>query len=180
MLALELLRSTGMDLVSDETPLLTSDLRLMPFPLRIGLRPEVALPDVEERWIRTMRRRRFGVKRLVDLGFFRGRVNGGVPLSWLLVGKRRDGTVPHIRPISRLRAAEALAWSLVVGVGVAQMSEYMLRPEPRSLWNLSGIAFSRLRTACRVLRGLPCPRSFVLGADPRANMSVLAAFLAGA
>ncbi|MCX5796111.1 MAG: hypothetical protein NTY77_11500 [Elusimicrobia bacterium] len=127
--ALELLRATDLGLVSDDTPLIADDLRLMAFPLRLGFAPATELRDVPEKWLRSMRRLRYGIKRLVDLGFFRERVRGGVPVAWILIGERRPGAAPRIEPASRLRAAGALAVHLVVGSGIAQMSEYMLRAD---------------------------------------------------
>ena len=175
--ALELLRATDLGLVSDDTPLIADDLKLMAFPLRLGFAPATGLSDVPEKWLRSMRRLRYGVKRLVDLGFFRERVRGGVPVAWLLVGERRPGASPRIEPLSRLRAAGALVVHLVVGSGIAQMSEYMLRADLAGARILAGIAISRARTAIGILRQARLLR-FSLGDDPKANVAALAAFLA--
>ena len=175
--ALELLRATGLGLASDDTPLLTDDLRLAAFPLRLGFSPATDLSAVPERWLRSMRRLRYGTKRLVDLGFFRERVRGGLPVAWLLIGERPADAAPRLEPISRLRAARALAVHLVVGAGIAQMSEYMLRADLAGARALAGIAISRALTAWRLLRKVQ-PLRFVLGCDPKANVAALAAFLA--
>ena len=176
VLALELLRSTGLGLLSDDTPLLTRDMRLLAFPLRLGFRPTADLGGVPERWIRSMRRRHYGVKRLVDFGFFRERVKSDIPAAWLLVGERQDNAAPRIEPVSRVRAAGTLAAHLVVGAGIAQMSEYMLRPAPSELRPLLKIARSRLATALRLLRSTR-PHRFVLGPNPHANAAALRAFV---
>lgn len=176
VLALELLRSTSLGLLSDDTPLLAPDLQLRAFPLRLGFQSTADLGGVPEIWLRSMSRRHYGLKRLVDLGFFRARVRSGVPVTWLLIGERQNGASSRIGPVSRMRAAAALVKYLVIGVGIAQMSEYMLRPAPAELVKLLRIASLRLRTSCRMLLRVK-PRRFMLGDDPRANAAALAAFL---
>ena len=175
--ALELLRATDLGLASDDTPLLTHDLDLMPFPLRLGFFPSTDLSKVPERWLRSMRRLRYGPKRLVDLGYFRERVSGAAPVAWLLIGERPTGSAPRIEPLPLWRAAQALAVHLVVGVGIAQMSEYMLRPDLAGVRALTGIAVSRGLTALRLLRQVR-PLRFVLGPDPKANVALLTDVLA--
>jgi hypothetical protein len=174
VLALELLRGGRLGLLSDDTPLVTRDLRLLAFPLRLGFGPGADLTGVPERWQRAMHRRCYGPKRLVDLGFFRDRVPRELTAKWLMVGKRVAGAAAGIEPAPRLTGLLALGLNLVVGVGIAQMSEYMLRPSP----SLAGIAGSRLRTALSLTARLPVWR-FILGSDTRQNAEVLNRFLEG-
>lgn len=176
VLALELLRSTELGLLSDDTPLLSREGRLAAFPLRLAFGPSEDLSDIPGRFIRPFRRRRYGLKRLADGAFFRGRVRSGLPAAWLLIGERREGSKPLIEPCGRLSAARALALNLVVGWGVAQMAEYLLRPSLDDIWSLSVIAASRWRSGWRLLTSVR-PQRFVMGSDRAANAAALASFL---
>lgn len=166
-LALELVRRTGMGIVGEETPLLSSDGRLLAFPLRWAFRPEADLGAVGGQYIRPFQRKHYGPKRLVDVAFFRSRIRSNVPLRWLIVGERRpDG--PRFAPISKARAFAALAEGMVLGSGVAQMAEYMLRIDavlPRILMKRSRAALSVLGQA-RLLR-------FFAGPDAARNAAAL-------
>ncbi len=171
VLALEIVRSTGLGLLSDESPLVCDDLRLKAFPLRWGFLPAQDLPGVPEELVRTFRRKAHGPKKLVDVGFFRDRVTAEASPEWLLIGRRHDGP-PSIAPASRLRAFASLLKWMVVGVGLAQMSEYMVFPTRRGLGDLLRLAWRRAKTAWR-LSGAARPLEFRLGPDPAANARAL-------
>ncbi|MFA6028688.1 MAG: hypothetical protein WC969_02410 [Elusimicrobiota bacterium] len=172
-LALELLRGTSLNVVSEDTPLLDRRGILTAFPLRWGFGERADLRGVPEALVRPFRRRAHGLKRVVDVEFFRGRVRSGVPLRWLLVGRPVGGTL-SIEKASWAEAAAALALSLVVGHGIAQMSEYVLRPSLEAARVLPSSALSRLRAALRALSHAELLR-FSPGKDPAAAARLLAA-----
>ncbi|MBI5630187.1 MAG: hypothetical protein HY921_04810 [Elusimicrobia bacterium] len=174
-MALEMLEREGFGILSDDTPLVDCAGRLRAFPLRLGFQPSADLSGLPARHVRQLTRRRYGVKKLVDLTYFRDKVRSDLPLSWLLIG-RRGAAAPLLRPASWPMAIRALAVHLVLGHGVAQMAEYMLRPSPYGLSNLTGIALSRLKTARRIL-GQVRSYEFQLGNNPRRNLEALGEFL---
>jgi hypothetical protein len=139
----------------------------------LGFHPSADLACVPLVLIRPFQRRRYGLKLLVGVDFFRARVKSDLPLRWLLIG-RRVGEAPAITPIGWLASSGALAANLVVGHGLAQMAEYMLRPG--EVLALGKIALARARTGLGLLRSTR-PHRFTLGSDPKANLKVLTAFL---
>ncbi len=170
-LALELLRRWEFGILSEDTPLLRGD-RVLAFPLRLGLEPSMDLSDVPEDWIRPFVRKHYGPKKLVDLDFFSHKVREDIPLRWLLIGRR--GAEPRIETASPLEALAALFEHMVVGVGIAQMSEYTLGFSPSTISKLGQIGFKRLASAVSLLRRSSLHR-FVLGPDARANAEALKA-----
>ena len=177
-LTLEMLRGSAFGLLSEDTPIVDSGGGLRAFPLRLGFRPGTDLAKVPLEWQRPFRRRLHGPKTLVDLPFFLHRVRALARPRWLLLGRRGPGPA-RLRPASRARAAAALGANLVVGVGVAQMAEYMIRPSARGVWDLLNIVASRARAA-RSLLGACQAWEFSLGAGPEDAARALSHFLASA
>ncbi len=125
-LCASVLADESVRILSDEMPLL-KDGMIHPFPVRIALKPEDArrlLPGQEGR---AFRRRLFATKLLFPIPATR--VSGPVRISRIYLP--RNGWLTLFR-------------SLVIGEGLAQMSEHMLRLG--SIFRLSAIAYSRLRT----------------------------------
>jgi hypothetical protein len=175
-LALELLAaSSRLGILSDDSPFIDADGLLRAMPLRWAFLPTTDLSAVPGGFIRPFSRRRFGPKRVVDVGYFRQRVRDRVPLRWLLVG-RRDGAGPKIEPLSFAAGLGALFVNLVVGHGLAQMAEYRLRTRPADLLGLAGDAARRLRAAVNAVSMARLGR-FTLGPDPKASARALLAYL---
>lgn len=172
-LALALLRHTEAGILSDDTPLVDSSAMARAFPLRMGFRPSADLSEVPERWVRPFLRRDYAPKRVVDYDFFHDRVRDGLPVRWLLIG-RKSAAAAEISEIGAVSATAALFTGLVVGHGVAQMAEYRLRPADS--WGLLRDALSRARAAQALLRRAQA-RTFALGTDPRKAALALADFL---
>jgi len=178
VLALELLAaSPELGVLSDDTPLLVAGGRLRAFPLRWGFLPSADLSSVPDHLIRPFVRKRYGPKRVVDVGYFRSRIKDDVPLKWLLAGSRVEGE-PRMEPLSFAGAMSALAINLVVGHGVAQMAEYRLRSGPADVAGLAAHALSRLRSAIGAARS-PRRMRFALGPDPKRSARALVAYLEG-
>lgn len=178
VLGLELLRSTRLGLLSDDTPLLDAAGGLRPFPLPLGLRSRELARGVPEGFLSDFPRRGRETKTVVDPAFFAERVSPRAELTALLLGRRRPGSPPRLRRISRARALAALIDGLVVGRGVAQMSEYVLRPRAAHLALWAGIAASRLRAAAAAAWSVPA-YDFQLSGDAAADARALERLLAG-
>ena len=180
-LGLELLGRSGFGLLSDDIPLLDSNtLEAAPFPLSLSLRGE-DWRGVPERHLRVFTRRRYGVKRLVDVDYFRDRVGAAAPLSWILLGERDGRLTPQFSSCSKFRAAAGLFLPMVLGIGTPQILELMLPAPPfiGGAARLARIAVSRAACAARAAARARCGR-FLLGADPKANADALQTFLEGA
>jgi hypothetical protein len=176
-LAIELLGRPEFKLLSDDIPLLDRKGRdLLAFPLRLGLRGN-DWAGVPERYVRPFPRRRFGIKHLVDVDYFRDRIAASAPLDWVIVGGRTAAS-PILEPCSKAAAVRTLLSQMVLGVGLPQVLELMLPLPPFApgFLRLAGVAASRLRTCLAAVRRARCFR-MDLGADPRANADALAASL---
>lgn len=134
-------RETETRIFSDESPLIGQG-KVWPFPIRGALRPEVAqalgLPTSGRRFSRKL----FPEKLLFS--FPREKVAEPGALDFILVGRRK--ALPAIyaddSAVTKTAAFSALFQSGVVGLGLAQMSEYMIRAD--SLWKLPQIGMQRL------------------------------------
>ena len=175
-LGLDLLRSGQVQLLSEDTPLLGPGGSLLPFPLRLGLAPTEDLSDIPEKFRRVMHRREFGTKILVDLAWFQHALSGPVPAGLVVVGRRSGAAEPAIRRLWRPAALPALFSSLVVGWGVPQLTEFMLRRDLPGLAGLAGLALGRASAAAGLLARAPLVE-LTLGTDRRANAAALLGLL---
>lgn len=148
-------------LFSDETPLIKENI-IYPFPLRMALRPHIAevlgLPQAERRF----KRRGYGEKSLY--AFAPDKVAKPSPIDFVMIGK--IASTPAIERASTARVMSGLIDAMVVGRGVAQMAEHMLRPS--NTLSLLAIGASRLQTAARLVRK-SSGYVFEVSADARLN-----------
>jgi hypothetical protein len=169
-MALLLLQTAGFRLYSDESPLLKGG-KIMPFPVRIAIRPEVArilAPGLPEE--RIFQRKLFAPKALFEVNA--ENVATAATLKSLMIGRR--SSTARIFRVSRWRACLPLFFSMVVGLGIAQMAEHVLRPT--NLTGILGIGISRLKEAWQILRLRPV-YIFEVSPDARENARVLKDFL---
>ena len=148
-LGLELLGRSGFGLLSDDIPLLDSNtLEAAPFPLSLSLRGE-DWRGVPERHLRVFTRRRYGVKRLVDVDYFRDRVGAAAPLSWILLGERDGRLTPQFSSCSKFRAAAGLFLPMVLGIGTPQILGDAAAPPHRRAARLARSPSARRLRAAR-------------------------------
>lgn len=174
-MALELLHQPEFLLLSEDTPLVDRRGWLLPFPLRLGVRPE-AQTEIPAQYLRTVRRMEFDPKTLIDIEYFADRLGHAVAPQVLLVGERNLGDVSRIVPLAPHRAFKALVKDMVVGIGIYQGIEFLLE---RGLWELlgkGGVVTSRLYNSLRLFARTSAYR-FVLGRDTQKNRETLLEFL---
>ncbi len=174
-MALALLREPGFMLLAEDTPLIDRQGRILPFPLRIGVRPDQQV-DIPAQYLRTINRMEFDPKTLIDLEYFRDRLGGPTDPAVLLVGERNLGEISAIAPLPRRRALRALVNHMIVGLGVYQGMEFLLE---RGVWEVAGrlgVAGSRLLNSVRLLARAPAYR-FILGQNQQKNLDTLLTFL---
>ena len=174
-MALELLRHPGFSLLGEDTPLIDRRGHILPFLLRLGVRPgqDTGIPP---QYLRTVQRMEFDPKTLVDIEYFHDRLGKEVEPGFILVGERNLGEVSEIILLSRHQAFNALVKYMVVGLGVYQGMEFLLE---RGLWELLGkvgVGASRLYNSLRLLARAPAYR-FVLGQNAKKNCQTLVDFV---
>jgi hypothetical protein len=140
-LCAKLLNEPQIKIYSDEMPLIRDGV-VYPFPIRMALKPSDAEALMPESRGRVFKRRLFQEK--VLFAFARDRIAEPAPVRKLLVKRDEDS--------AWLKKIGVFTMAMVVGLGLAQMAEHMLRLH--SISGLVGIAFSRLSEAVRVLFGV--------------------------
>jgi len=174
-LILELMKNPGVKLISDDTPLITRDSALLPFPLRLGIAEGAAL-DVPGEYLGGIERRKYGKKILIDIRYFSGRISRPAGIDIILKGEREFSDNPRIFNTGRLDVLGALFRDCIVGLGLAQMVEYFLRSGAKEILSKSVIVLSRTRSCLMaVLKARTC--KFVIGRDTVKNAEVLLEFL---
>jgi hypothetical protein len=174
-LALMSLGMPGVQLLSDDTPLITRRGEVFPFPLRIGLKEKPS--DIPKKYLRRFKRQEHGEKWLVDIEAFQERVaKAPVQPGVILLGNRLLGGRSAIVPLSRYHALPELLRSVVVGVGLPQLIEYFLRFDLGDVPNKAHIVGSRI-VACMAMLGKSRVYRFDLSRDHEENEKVLARFL---
>ncbi|MBI3543171.1 MAG: hypothetical protein HY075_07850 [Deltaproteobacteria bacterium] len=160
---------------SDETPLLTRK-GMAPHPNRLALAAAAVKPFGAELagQGRPFPRRLFPEKLLYP--WAAGEIASPGPVDAIFVDGGRDFDEAAFEECGRERALAALTRSMVVGLGVAQMAEYLLRFDPPHLLRLARIAASRAATAFSIARS---SRAFVFRRtpNPAANAAALLDFL---
>jgi hypothetical protein len=174
-MALELMRLPGFLLLGEDTPLIDRYGRILPFPLRFGVRPEQET-GIPPQYLRTVNRMEFDPKTLIDIEYFKDRLAADVEPGLILVGERNLGDVSEIVPLPRHRAFKALVKYVIVGLGVYQGLEFLLE---RGLWEIlgnGGVVASRVYNSVKLLARAPADR-FVLGRSTEKNSQCLNDFL---
>ncbi len=169
-------KGTEFTLVSEDSPLIDRRGNVHAFPLRIGVLPPIP-EGVADEHVYRIERMEFEPKYLIATTAFGDRVGGGVtrPRN-LFIGKRRLGRDCVIRPVGRLVGFKALLRHMVVGVGLYQGLEFLLRSSPLELVRGSMIFLGRLVAAVRLLFR---SRVYVLelGRDRERNVDQVLSFL---
>jgi hypothetical protein len=172
-LTASLMKEASVGILSDESPILYRG-RAHPFPVRMALRPEHAAIYRTGEEGRPFRRRIFAEKMLFPIP--RGRVAGPAHLGAILLGRPAAGQ-PRIVRASRWAVFRVLFVEMVIGSGLAQMAEHMLRAN--AVHRLALIAGSRLREAIRLAWAVPGYR-FDMVSDSDWNSRVLRSHLESA
>jgi hypothetical protein len=165
-----LLAMTDERVYSDEMPLLRDGL-VYPYPTRLALRPQLAAAlgaDVKN--CRLFKRKIYPEKFLID--FPAERVAAPAPCEWFLIGQKTTGR-PQIFSATKRETFSALMRSCVVGLGLAQMAEYVIRFP--SLLTLAAVAVSRFQESMKILKTTPA-FIFEMSENPYDNFRVLCEF----
>lgn len=175
-LALRALREPGVKVLSEDTPVLDRHGLVHPFPLRIGVNvgDEQLLPPGP---VREISRIEYGPKLLLSLEAFRDQIDPRAqPVRHLVVGERSLGAGGSLAPLPRSALVGPLLRDGVVGVGVAQMVEYVLKRGARDALKQGRVAAGRVRCCAPALLRAHA-WSLKLGRDADANWAGLAELL---
>jgi hypothetical protein len=175
-LALKLLSLEGTKLLSEDSPVLSGNGMVLPFPLRIGVRVDSEPSGIPMRYLRTVKRMEFGPKTLIDIEYFRNKIAAPCPIGVILLGERWLAGKSSILPERRQRAINAFIKNTVVGLGLYQGVEFLLERSGWEVLGKAGVAFSRLKTSLRAIERSQVFR-FRMGPDAEESAEVLVKFL---
>lgn len=174
-LALDLLKSDDIKLLSDDTTLMKRDGELLAFPLRIGV-PADSVLDIPAEYLRSFQRRKYGSKTLIDIDYFKDKIVSFAKPSIILIGERVFSDEAKIIKTSKIKAIGPIVRDAVIGLGIAQMVEYFLRLNVRDIFGKINILLSRLLVNLKVLLRCKTYR-FLVGRNRAKNADVLDSFL---
>lgn len=171
-LLIELLKRPGFSLLSDDTPLISRNGTVYPFPLRLGIgedNPHFASMS----GLRPFKRRDYADKFLMQKWVPPPGQAKPVRCGYFFLLKK--GRAPALRRLSKAGAWAEAARSLVLGCGVPQMGEYFIRLSPEQLLAKSGILLSRLKAAAGLINSSMLWQ-FETGPVPADNAAALSVF----
>jgi hypothetical protein len=174
-LALQLLESGQVKLLSEDSPLITKRGEILPFPLRIGVRSGTEL-NISAEYLQEVNQWDAERKLLVDIDYFADKISPPCKPGIILLGRRTLGPESKIEPASKLTATKAFIRDSVIGLGLFEGLEYILQ---RSTWEVlgkSGVALSRFNNSLSVIRRSKVYR-YTIGRDRTRNRDVLLDFL---
>jgi hypothetical protein len=171
-LALRALRTDGIKLLSEDTPLLDRHGNLHPFPLRIGINATDAASLPSDK-VRRIERMEFHPKVVLEVGAFAERIQQTpVPLRHLVLGRRTLGRDARLERVSHRAAVLPLIRELVVGVGVYQGMEFVLQRGMRDVLRNPRPAVVR-SVCCAVALRAPHVWRLTVGRDRDRNWEAL-------
>jgi hypothetical protein len=175
-LALRILCSEGIKLLSEDSPLISRSGEVFPFPLRIGVRVGDEPSGIPSKYSRTVKRMEFDPKTLIDIEYFRKKIGEPCQIGSILLGERWLAGPSSIRPERRRCAIKAFIKNSVVGLGLYQGIEFVLERTALEILGKAGVAFSRFRNSVEVIRRSQVYR-FAMGPDAEQNAEVLVKFI---
>lgn len=176
-MALSMLNRQGFGLLSEDSPLVDRQGQILPFHTCLGVKNGSPCPPIPAQFLRKVRRMEFDSKTLIDLDYFKPRLETqSFRPAFVLVGKRRLGRGAAIVPLTRGRAWHALLTNMVIGIGLYQGLEFLLERGSWEVFARLGLVRSRLYNAWQLLRRAEAWQ-FQLGSDLEQNSDQLTCFL---
>lgn len=166
-LCAELLKSPDFKFLSDDSPFLSADGHVHAFPLRLGLLPgeEATVPEDQRR---TIQRMEFGPKVLVNFDYLAPRVAATAAPGIVFLGYRSLAPECRIEPAGSMEIARSMLANCVVGLGLYQGLEFVMRASASELAGKARIGWSRWKNA-RALCGQSGVYRLILGRNRELN-----------
>ena len=174
-LTLSLLEKKAFSLLSEEAPLVSSEGHLYPMPVRMGVTDGTPL-SIPEKFLKPFQREHYKPKTLIDINYFKDRIATVTEPGFIFVGKRIHSAKPKIIKISRLKAFGPLFRLCVIGMGLPQLLEYILRFDFLDMVGRISIFLSRL-FASLVLLCKSETYTLYLSYDRSANAALVSKFV---
>lgn len=177
-LGLELMKEKDCFLLSDEITAIDRSLRVLPFPIRIGVREiERIVPKIPARHLRSFPTTAYGTKTLIDLEVFMHKVaTEPARLEAVMLGVRNDFKKPEIKRLSKLTALYHILKNITLANQLPQTKAYFFRFNLSYLMTFCTILLSRILNGMKIALSVKCYR-FKLTDNPHENAQVIASIL---
>ncbi|MBD64052.1 MAG: hypothetical protein CME62_02520 [Halobacteriovoraceae bacterium] len=170
-----LLQDQGLDLVSDDTPVVDSKGQIHPFPLRIGLENKDHIkkffPYVDHDDLVSFQRKKYSQKYLISCQLLKNKVKAGQQ-NILVAGIRSTHLKPKIKKISKFKMFKYTLEHMVVGIGLPTIVEYFLRTGLKEHISNIKIFISRAWAALKLISHAQ-NYLFIASSDFEANTELL-------
>ena len=173
-----LLKYNDIEIISDDSPLITSDGKIKIFPIRLGVDPKlidnIINPDEN---VYSLTRREYGSKALISLRGISSKVSSTNGSKQILIqGKRISGSDSRLRKARLYEIISSMLINLIIGIGLPMIFEYFWRSGIKDFFRKTKIFFKRLFCSLQLVR-----RSefyvFEMGDRPSDNADMLYSFL---
>jgi hypothetical protein len=148
----EFMKDSEAQLYSEDTPLVSTQGKLHPFPIRFSFRDAVP-PEIPSHYVYQKEDPVFGKKLLVDLEYFGNRPFASPSLKkplFIFLSLRSSLEEPKLKLVGRVRALFFIVHLLVTGKDCPQRAELFLRLSPNGFWMIGKIFCLRFRAAYRL------------------------------
>lgn len=171
----ELIKDREIEMISDDSPLISLNGEVYAFPIRIGFEERVNDLFIQDESLNTytLEREKYGTKHLISTRGLVNRIYQGPQNKIILfVGQRANHDECIIESVSKIKIMPSLIINLVIGVGLPVIFEYFWEHTWRDFFIKSRIALQRLYTGLRLLIKSQTYR-IELGRDIEKNAKVI-------
>lgn len=152
-MALKMLESDVLKIISDDEALVNASGRLLPFPIRIGTLDRGRISSVPDEYVYELDRMEFGRKFFVDLDYWRKRLETReLDKKIYFVAQRLINGDPCIEKISGYGIFKSLIGGAIIGFGLYQGMEFVFNNPLRDTLSLLSVFFRRTASAIRFAR----------------------------
>jgi len=179
-LFLDLIDDSKINILSDDTPLVTRSGRILPFPIRVGMEqiPKRTENNIDTQKIYTINRKQYGIKKLIPMYAFQNSIGDGKGTIVLFEGKRISYDECKIEKCSKLAMIGPLLKHMVVGMGLPLILEYFLENTFKDMIYNFSILLSRLLAMMSLLFRAKTYNAY-LGPDKELNRKTIKYFING-
>ena len=171
---LEFIKDPRVQILSDDTPLISRWGKILPFPIRVGIDdPKKALAlSSDPSFVYQLDRQHYGKKTLLSLKGLPNPVGSHYQHSILLRSIRFNGPGCSLEKSSKLTLLRELVKFQVIGLGLPIILEYFWELGPRDFAKKSFIVLSRFCASVLLILRSKTYTVF-LGTDPEKNVEVI-------
>lgn len=161
----ELLQDEEVNIISDDTPIITNKGEVLPFPLRIGSESKEFLKNkfsyLSDEDLSFFKREHYSAKYVVNLKKIKNKVESNAKEDILVVGIRSTFDIPLVEKTSKLKMLKHMLEHMVVGIGLPMIVEYFLQNTIKDHFVNFAILLSRIKASLKILGRSRCYKIYL-------------------